>query len=103
MDEHRTPQRGAPHSDRPVHPGFYVRRDLLLPSGMSERAFAQRVGLSLRTLNEIVCEKRPITVETAKKLARFDPRTDYETWIARQHLYDRWKRHQEEGVSTAPS
>ena len=30
---------------RPVHPGDILREDVLMPLGMSERAFAERLGV----------------------------------------------------------
>jgi addiction module HigA family antidote len=71
-----------------------LRREFLIPSGMSERAFAAHVGISLRTLNEILCDKRRITPRTAEKLATAYPRVSAETWIRRQEDYDAWKRAQ---------
>ena len=85
---------GPPGGGRPEHPGMLLRRELLLPSGMGERAFARRVGVSTRTLNEILCEKRRITPRTAEKLARAYPQVPAETWNQRQQAYDAWKRAQ---------
>ena len=79
---------------RPEPPGAILRREFLIPSGMSERAFAAHVGISLRTLNEILCDKRRITPRTAEKLALAYPRVPAETWNRRQEDYDAWKRAQ---------
>jgi addiction module HigA family antidote len=75
----------------PAHPGILLRRQHLIPSGMTERAFAEYLDLSLRTVSEVVCEKRPVTRTTAEKIvARFGG--DPEFWIEQQHRYDAWQR-----------
>jgi plasmid maintenance system antidote protein VapI len=80
---------------------------------MSERTFAIHVGISLRTLNEILCDKRRITPRTAEKLALAYTQVPAETWNQRQQAYDAWKRAQARllqsstmaraGGATAPS
>jgi addiction module HigA family antidote len=84
---------GGPSDDGPPeHPGAFIRRDLLGPSGLTEQAFAVRLGSSRKTVCQLVCEIRDVTGSTAEKLERLDPRVTAATWMDRQHAYDQWRR-----------
>jgi addiction module HigA family antidote len=86
-----------------------VRREYLDRFGLSEREAAKRLGLSLRTLNELVCGKRDMTWRTAFRLEREGVRSAVD-WMVLQAHYDAWHRHLEGGTNgggarqaTAPS
>jgi antitoxin HigA-1 len=79
--------------DVSIHPGFLLRRDVLEPSGLTEQALARRLGVSIRTLSEIVCGKRPITRRTARKLESAFGH-DAEVWLVRQARHSAWEEHQ---------
>jgi addiction module HigA family antidote len=55
---------------RPTHPGAVLREDVLPELGLSQGEFAARLGLSRRTVNEVLLEKRPVSVDMAHRLAR---------------------------------
>jgi len=95
------PRSRPPSGGPPEHPGAIVRRELLVPSGLTERAFAALVGISVRTLSELVCKKRPATLETPRKLARAFPQIDAEAWRDLQYAHDRWKRSRSEPSPTS--
>jgi len=54
----------------PVHPGELLLDDFLLPRGLSQVAFAARLGWHPRRLNELVTGKRGITPESAAELSK---------------------------------
>lgn len=56
---------------RPVHPGEILREDYLVPLGMSVNALAKALCVPTPRMNEIVLERRGITVDTALFLARY--------------------------------
>jgi addiction module HigA family antidote len=49
---------------RPVHPGE-VLKDEIEYRGLSKRKLAEQMGISYRMLNNILNERRPVTVEMA--------------------------------------
>ena len=56
----------APHElqpSEPIHPGEMLK-DELEARGISQRKFAQTIGVSYSVLNEVVNGKRPITCKT---------------------------------------
>jgi addiction module HigA family antidote len=52
----------------PVHPGFVLKRDYLLPIGCTQVAFARRIGIRPQTLSDIVHGQHSITPEIALSL-----------------------------------
>ena len=54
----------------PAHPGEILREDFLEPLGLTQTAFAARMGISLQRLNDLLCGRRGITIDTALRLAR---------------------------------
>lgn len=55
--------------ENPFHPGEMLFEEFLRPMGMSQAAFAQKIGWSRARLNELIRGKRGITVESALDLA----------------------------------
>ena len=74
---------------RPTHPGEILREDVLPETGLSQGEFARWIGVSRRTVNEILQEKRPVTVDTAHRLARALS-TSPEVWLGLQQDVDLW-------------
>src|SRR3954466_12418128 len=74
---------------RPTHPGEILREDVLPETGLSQGAFASLLGVSRRTVNEILQEKRPVTVDTAHRLARVLG-TSPDVWLGLQQDVDLW-------------
>ncbi|MDZ4753755.1 MAG: HigA family addiction module antitoxin [Phycisphaerae bacterium] len=54
-----------PSSRTPTHPGEILREEFLSPLGISQVAFARRIGVPLQRVNEIVRGRRGVTSETA--------------------------------------
>jgi addiction module HigA family antidote len=48
-----------------------LREDYLEPLDMSANALANRLGVTAARINEVICEKRGITADTALRLAKY--------------------------------
>jgi addiction module HigA family antidote len=75
---------------RPTHPGAILREDILPDAGLSQTELADMLGVSRRTINEIVNERRPVTTDMALRLARFFNTTP-EFWLNMQQAVDVWE------------
>lgn len=75
---------------KPTHPGEVLKHDIL-PSlgGVSQADFGKMLGLSRKTINEILAGKNPITAETAVKLGALFGNTP-QSWLNMQSSYDIW-------------
>lgn len=70
--------------------------EFLLPKGMTQRALAEQLGLSVQTVNLIIKGKRGITAETAVRLSRvFNNSAQF--WLGLQMDWDLW--HAERGLA----
>src|SRR2546422_11727937 len=78
---------------RPTHPGALLRDIVMHEIGMSQAEFAKRLGVSRRTINELLLERRPVTVDTAHRLARA-LNTSPEVWLRMQQAVDIWDTRQ---------
>ncbi|HME72364.1 MAG TPA: HigA family addiction module antitoxin [Myxococcota bacterium] len=59
-----------PKSRIPSHPGEILLHEFLEPLGRTQIALAERLGISVQRINEIVRGKRGITPDTAWLLAQ---------------------------------
>lgn len=71
----------------PFHPGEILLEEFLEPKGISQRAFAAKLGWTPRKLNEIIKAKRSITALTAIDLASVLGTTP-EFWLNLQQTWD---------------
>jgi addiction module HigA family antidote len=71
----------------PFHPGEILLEEFLEPKGLSQRAFAGKLGWPPRKLNEIIKAKRNITARTAIDLAAALGTTP-EFWLNLQQAWD---------------
>jgi addiction module HigA family antidote len=62
---------------------------LLAPLGLSQSAFAIRLGVSFPRLNEIVRGKRSVTPDTALRLAQVTGMSA-DFWLGLQQDWDLW-------------
>ncbi|MDQ6958662.1 MAG: HigA family addiction module antitoxin [Mariprofundaceae bacterium] len=72
---------------RPVHPGEILREEFLTPLEMSANALAMRLRVPAPRINDVVREKRGVSIDTALRLARFFNNTP-EFWLNLQIAYD---------------
>lgn len=54
-----------PENRIPTHPGEMLLEEFLKPKGTSQKAFAEKLGIPLNRVNEIVNGRRGVTAETA--------------------------------------
>jgi addiction module HigA family antidote len=76
-----------PNRMRPVHPGEILREDYLKPLGLSANALAQALKVPASRINDIVLERRGITVDTAMRLVRYFG-GDVQSWMNLQTAYE---------------
>ena len=82
-------ERRLPARRPPTHPGEMLLKEFLEPLGISQSAFAVRLGVSFPRLNEIVRGKRSVTPDTALRLARvLGMSADF--WLGLQSDWDLW-------------
>ncbi len=81
---------------RPTHPGAILREDVLPHLGMTQKDFADRLGVSRLTVSEIVREKRPVTPDMAMRLGRLLGNGP-EVWLRMQQTLDLWELEQRRG------
>lgn len=72
----------------PPHPGESLREDVLAPLGLSVTTTAKALGVSRKTLSEIVNGKSPITPDIAVRLERAFSAPPAELWLRLQAAYD---------------
>ena len=81
--------RRLPTHRPPTHPGEMLLEEFLKPFGISQSAFAVRLGISFPRLNEIIRQKRSGTPDTALRLARvLGMSADF--WLGLQQDWDLW-------------
>lgn len=82
---------------RPSTPGEILRELYLEPLGMSITAFAERIGVSRKTVSSIINGRTPVTVDMALRLSRaFDTTPDL--WLNLQQSIDIWTRSMKAGA-----
>jgi addiction module HigA family antidote len=72
---------------RPVHPGEILREDYLVPLGLSASALARALHVPAPRINDIVLERRGVSVDTAMRLARYFG-GDARSWLNLQITHD---------------
>lgn len=72
----------------PPHPGDLLRHDTLIPLGLTVTETAKALGVSRKTLSEIVNGKSPITPDIAVRLERAFTNPPADMWLRLQAAYD---------------
>jgi len=72
---------------RAVHPGEVLREEYLKPLGLSANALARALHVPASRVNDIVLERRGITVDTALRLVRYFG-GNVQSWLNLQTAYD---------------
>lgn len=76
-------------TERPPHPGEFLREDYLPECGLTVASLANRLNVSRQTVNELVHERRAVSPDMALRLARvFGTTPQY--WLNLQHNVDLW-------------
>jgi antitoxin HigA-1 len=71
----------------PIHPGRMLQEEFLAPTGISQRAFARKIGWTTAKFNELINGKRGVTADSALDLAD-ELGTSPEVWLNLQMQYD---------------
>ncbi len=74
---------------KPTHPGEILLEDILKPLNLTISEAAKILGVSRKTLSEIVNQKSGITPNMAVRIA-YATITTAESWIRMQGKYDLW-------------
>ena len=77
------PQNGM----RPIHPGEVLREEFLMPYALTAHALSMAIHVPAPRINDIVRERRAITVDTALRLSQFFGNSA-EFWLGLQNDYD---------------
>ena len=72
---------------RPIHPGEVLREEFLVPLTMTAHALAMALHVPAPRINDVVRERRAVTVDTALRLAQ-NFGTSAEFWLGMQTDYD---------------
>lgn len=75
---------------RPMHPGAILREDVLPHLRMTQKDFADHLGVSRLTVSEVIHEKRPVTPDMAMRLGRLLGNGP-EIWLRMQQTLDLWE------------
>ena len=81
--------RRLPTHQPPTHPGEMLLEEFLKPLGITQSAFAERLGVSFPRLNEVINAKRGVTPDTALRLARVTGMSA-DFWLGLQQDWDLW-------------
>ena len=71
----------------PIHPGEILLEEFLKPMGLSQYRLAKDINVPPRRINEIVLEKRSISVDTALRFSRYFGNSA-QFWLGLQNDYD---------------
>jgi len=75
---------------QPTHAGEILKEEFLIPLDITQSKLAKELNTSFRAINEIVNEKRGITVEMALRLSKYFG-TSPQLWLNIQNQYDLYK------------
>jgi len=82
--------RRLPSERAPTHPGEMLLEEFLKPLGISQVAFARRLGVSFPRLNGVIRGRRGVTPDTALRLERVTG-TSAAFWLGLQQDWDLWQ------------
>ncbi|MEO0669119.1 MAG: HigA family addiction module antitoxin [Pseudomonadota bacterium] len=74
----------------PYSPGNFIKSDILDFFGISQGELAARLGVSRRSVNELVSGKRGVSTEMAYRLSKLTGQTP-EYWLRLQMHRDLWE------------
>lgn len=72
---------------RPIHPGEIIKEEYLEPLNMSANALAIALRVPAPRINDVIRQKRGISIDTALRLARYFNTTP-QFWMNLQVSYD---------------
>jgi len=72
---------------RPIHPGEIIKEEYLEPLNMSANALAIALRVPAPRINDVIRQKRGVSIDTALRLARYFNTTP-QFWMNLQVSYD---------------
>ena len=72
---------------RPIHPGEIIKEEYLEPLNMSANALAIALRVPAPRINDVIRQKRGVSIDTALRLARYFNTTP-QFWMNLQISYD---------------
>lgn len=72
---------------RAIHPGEIIKEEYLKPLGLSVSALAIALRVPAPRINDVIRQKRAVSVDTALRLARYF-NTTAQFWLNLQTSYD---------------
>jgi antitoxin HigA-1 len=76
-----------PRNRAPAHPGRILQKEYLVPLRVSKAGLAERIGVPVKRIDEIIKEKRGLNEETAHLFATALS-TSPGFWLNLQHRWD---------------
>lgn len=73
----------------PTHPGEMLLEEFLKPLGITQTAFAAKLGISFPRLNEIIKGRRGVTIDSALRFAKVTGMSA-DFWLGLQQDWDLW-------------
>lgn len=85
---------------KPIHPGEVLLEDVIKPLGLTVTEAAKNLGVSRKTLSELVNQKAALSPEMALRIAKAT-NTSPESWLNMQTKLNLWNalQHEPENVS----
>ncbi|MGA7749223.1 MAG: HigA family addiction module antitoxin [Gallionella sp.] len=80
----------------PTHPGTLLHEVVLPELGITQGEFADQLGVSRRTVSEILHERRPVTPDMAIRLGKLLG-NGAGLWLRMQQALDVWQLEQQGG------
>lgn len=85
-----------PTNRPPTTPGEMLKEEFLEPMGLTQQQLADGIGVSYQRVNELINDKRGITISTALRLAKyFNTTPDF--WLNMQRANDLYRVLKKEG------
>lgn len=89
------------YAEAPPHPGEVLREEILPGFGINLDELAHHLGLPPATLDALICEKAPVSLDIARQLGKaFGNGARY--WLALQMHHDVWTAERRCEVEVAP-
>ncbi|MEN9579828.1 MAG: hypothetical protein RJA70_2837 [Pseudomonadota bacterium] len=80
---------GLPSHRSPTSPGEMLREEFLVPLAITQSELAERMGVPVGRVNQILQQKRGVTADTAIRLSRVLGMSP-EFWLGLQTDWDLW-------------